>query len=147
MLDVDMNLMPPKVIGREACLQAKGLFRLSEDPRSKWCPNTWGREESKEIKNFVKVEDGGVHHKKYNGRCTKQWIKIPKATWTSPILGKRFTCWTSFNKTSLVKDDLKVKVPNRTPKFFIPSDKMVNWDGVLKFGGRLEGEHVTHLWS
>jgi hypothetical protein len=24
---------------------------------------------------------------------------------------------------------------------------MVNWDGVLKFGGRLEGEHVTHLWS
>jgi hypothetical protein len=34
----------------------------------------------KEIKDFVKVEDGGVHHKRYDGCCTKQQIKIPKAT-------------------------------------------------------------------
>jgi hypothetical protein len=24
---------------------------------------------------------------------------------------------------------------------------VVNWDGVLKLGGRLEGDHVTHLWD
>jgi hypothetical protein len=23
---------------------------------------------------------------------------------------------------------------------------VVNWDGVLKSGGRLEGDHATHLW-
>jgi hypothetical protein len=36
--------------------------------------------ESKEIKDFVRVEDGGVHRKKYNGHCTKQKIRIPKVT-------------------------------------------------------------------
>jgi hypothetical protein len=24
---------------------------------------------------------------------------------------------------------------------------VVNWDGVLKFGNKLEGDHVTHFWS
>jgi hypothetical protein len=37
-------------------------------------------EKSKEIKDFVKVKDGDVHCKKYNGCCTKQQIRIPKAT-------------------------------------------------------------------
>jgi hypothetical protein len=37
------------------------------------------REESKEIRNSVKVENGGVHYKRYNGCCTKQRVKIPKA--------------------------------------------------------------------
>jgi hypothetical protein len=27
----------------------------------------------------MKVEEGGVHCKKYDGCCTKQWVKIPKA--------------------------------------------------------------------
>jgi hypothetical protein len=31
MVDVDMNLTPPKVIGKEACLRVKGPFGLSED--------------------------------------------------------------------------------------------------------------------
>jgi hypothetical protein len=26
-------------------------------------------------------------------------------------------------------------------------DGVVNWDGVLKFGGRLEGDDVTHFWG
>jgi hypothetical protein len=39
-----------------------------------------------------------------------------------------------------MKDDLKVKVPNGTPKTLIPLDRVVNKDGVLKFGGRLEGD-------
>ncbi len=69
-----------KVIGREACLQAKGPFGLSKDPRPKMRPNTLWREESKEIKDSMKVEDGGVHRKRYNGCCTKQWVRIPKAT-------------------------------------------------------------------
>jgi hypothetical protein len=56
----------------------------------------------------MKVEDKGVHCKKYNGHCMKQWIRIPKTTWTSPILGKMSTCRMSSNKTYLMKDDVKV---------------------------------------
>jgi hypothetical protein len=48
---------------------------------------------------------------------------------------------------SLTKDDVKIKVLNRTPKTLIPSYGVVNWDGVLKSSGRLEGDHVTHLWG
>jgi hypothetical protein len=49
---------------KEACLKVKGPSKLSKDPRPKKRPNTWRREESKEIKDFVNVEDGGVHHKR-----------------------------------------------------------------------------------
>jgi hypothetical protein len=63
----------------------------------------------------VKVEDGGVHSKRYNGHYTKERVKIPKATQTSPIIKRRSTCQASFNKASLMKDDVKVKVPNGTP--------------------------------
>jgi hypothetical protein len=38
-----------------------------------------------------------------------------------------------------MKDDVKVKVPNGTPKSLILSD------GVLKFGGKVEGDHAMHL--
>jgi hypothetical protein len=58
---------------------------------------------------------------------------------------KRSTCGTSFSMASLTKDDVKIKVLNRTPKTLIPSYGVVNWDGVLKSSGRLEGDHVTHL--
>ncbi len=51
-----MNLTPPKVIGREVCLQAEGLYGLSKDLGPKRCPNTLWREESKEIRDFMKVE-------------------------------------------------------------------------------------------
>jgi hypothetical protein len=44
-----------------------------------------------------------------------------------------------------MKDDVKVKVPNETPKTLIFSNGVVNRDGMLKFGGRLEGGDVTHL--
>jgi hypothetical protein len=44
-----------------------------------------------------------------------------------------------------MKDDVKVKVSNKTPKILIPLDGVVNWDGVLKFGNKLEGDHVTHF--
>jgi hypothetical protein len=44
-----------------------------------------------------------------------------------------------------MKDDDKVKMPNGAPKILIPLDGVVNWDGVLKFGGRLEGDHATHF--
>jgi hypothetical protein len=37
---------------------------------------------------------------------------------------------------SLMKDDVKVTVPNETPMILIPSNGMVNWVGVLKFGSR-----------
>ncbi len=74
-----MSPMPPKVIGKEPCLQVKGPFGLSKDPKPKRCPNTLWKEESKEIRDFLKVEDGGVHRNKYDGHCMKQRIKIPKA--------------------------------------------------------------------
>jgi hypothetical protein len=44
-----------------------------------------------------------------------------------------------------MKDDVKIKVLYRTSKSLIFLDGVVNWDGVLKFGGRLEGDHVTHF--
>jgi len=44
-----------------------------------------------------------------------------------------------------MRDDVKVKVPNETPKTLVLSDGVVNWDGVLKSGGRLKGDHVMHL--
>jgi hypothetical protein len=34
-------------------------------------------------------------------------------------------------------------VPNRTPKTLILSNGVINWDGVLKFGGMPEGDHAT----
>ncbi len=40
---------------------------------------------------------------------------------------------------------MKIIVPNRTPKTLIPLDGVVNWDGVLKFGGKIDGGHVMHL--
>ncbi len=39
-----------------------------------------------------------------------------------------------------MKDDVNDEMPNGTPKTLIPLDRVVNKDGVLKFGGRLEGD-------
>jgi len=44
-----------------------------------------------------------------------------------------------------MKDDVKVMVPNGTPKTLIPLVGVVNWDGVLKSGVRPGGDHVMHL--
>jgi hypothetical protein len=71
MVVVGMNLMAPKVIEREACLHARGPSRLSKDPEPKKRPNIWKREKSKEVRDSMKVEKGDVHHKKYEGCCTK----------------------------------------------------------------------------
>jgi len=79
-------------------------------------PNIWRREESKEMKDSMKVEKGGVHCKRYEDHCRKQWIRILEATWTSPILERRSTCQTSFNRASLMKDDVNDEVPMELPK-------------------------------
>jgi len=81
MVDVNMNLTQLKVIGKDICLQAKTPFRLLNNLKPKRCLNIFKGEEPKEIKNFMKVEDGSMHCKRYNGYCTKQQIIIPKATW------------------------------------------------------------------
>jgi hypothetical protein len=44
-----------------------------------------------------------------------------------------------------MKDDVKVIVPIETPRTLIPLNGVVNWDGVLKFGVRPEGDHVMHF--
>ncbi len=66
MVDVDMSPMPLKVIGRQAYLQAKGLSRLLRDLGPKKRPNTLWKEKSKEIKNSMEMENGGVHRKRYD---------------------------------------------------------------------------------
>jgi hypothetical protein len=72
MVVVNMNLMQSKVIGKEICLRVKGLSTLSKDHGPKKHPNTWRREESKKIKDSMKVKEEGVNHKKYDGHCMKQ---------------------------------------------------------------------------
>ncbi len=67
-----MKLMPPKVIWRKNCLQVKSPFGLSKDLKPKKCLNILKKDESKEIKVSMKVEEGGVHCKKLDGCCTKQ---------------------------------------------------------------------------
>jgi len=95
----------------------------------------------------MKVENEGVHRNRYDGHCMKQWIIIPKVVGTLPILRRRSTCRTSSNKTSLMKNDVKDEVPNGTPKTLIPSNGVLNRDGVSKLSYRLEGDHVTHYWG
>ncbi len=58
-----MSPMPPKVIGRETCLWARSPSRLSKDPRPKRHPNILKKENSKEVRDSMKVEERGVHLK------------------------------------------------------------------------------------
>jgi hypothetical protein len=44
-----------------------------------------------------------------------------------------------------MKDDVKVIVPSKTPRTLILLNGVVNWDGVLKFGVRPNGDHATHF--
>ncbi len=44
-----------------------------------------------------------------------------------------------------MKDDVNDEIFNGIPKILIPFDEVVNWDGVLKLGDRLESDHATHL--
>ncbi len=46
-----------------------------------------------------------------------------------------------------MKDDVNNEVPNGTPKTLIPSNGVINWDGVLKSSIKPNGDHATHLWS
>jgi hypothetical protein len=49
-------------------------------------------------------------------RHPNTWRQIPKATWTSPIFGKRSTSQTPYSKGSLMKDDVNDEMPNGNPK-------------------------------
>jgi hypothetical protein len=44
-----------------------------------------------------------------------------------------------------IKDDVNDGVLTGTPKILIPFNGVINWDGVLKLGGRQEGNHAAHL--
>jgi hypothetical protein len=44
-----------------------------------------------------------------------------------------------------MKDDVNDEMPNGIPKTLIPSNGVVNWDGVLKSSGRPKANHVTYL--
>ncbi len=47
----------------------------------------------------------------------------------------------------LMKANVKIMVPNGTPKTLILSDGVINWDRVLKSSGRPEGDHAMHFWN
>ncbi len=61
---IDMSPMALKVIRREACLWARGLFELSKDPNK--TPKHLKEGIVKKKKDFVKVEEGSVHCNKYD---------------------------------------------------------------------------------
>jgi hypothetical protein len=46
-----------------------------------------------------------------------------------------------------MKVDVNDVMPNKTPQTLIPSNGVVNWDGVLKWNGKSKGDHATHLWG
>ncbi len=49
-----------------------------------------------------------------------------------------------YSRASLMNVDVNDEVPNETPKALIPSDGVLNWDGVMKLRDKLEGDHATH---
>jgi len=67
MVDVDMSLMPPKIIERKACLWARGPSWLSKDPRLKKMSKHLKEGRIKGNKRiYMKVGKGGVQHNIYN---------------------------------------------------------------------------------
>jgi hypothetical protein len=48
-------------------------------------------------------------------------------------------------KVRVATDDVNDEVPNETPKILIPFNGVVNWDKVLKLGGRPKVDHATHF--
>jgi hypothetical protein len=46
-----------------------------------------------------------------------------------------------------MKGDVNDVVPNGIPQTLIPSNGVVNWDGVLKWNDKLKGDHATHFWG
>ncbi len=58
-----MNHMPPKVIGRYACLYVRDHLGLSKGLGT--CDGV--KLKKKQTKEFMKVGEGGVQHNRYNG--------------------------------------------------------------------------------
>ncbi len=44
-----------------------------------------------------------------------------------------------------MKNDVEDEVSNGTPNTLIPSNGVLNMDGVSKLSNRVEGDHVTHF--
>jgi hypothetical protein len=93
----------------------------------------------------MKVEDRGVHHKKYDGYCMKQRVKNSKGHLNITHFREKVHMLSIFCKASLMKNDVKVKLPKKIPNILIPSDGVVNWDGVLKSSGKPESNHAKHF--
>jgi hypothetical protein len=44
-----------------------------------------------------------------------------------------------------MKDDVKITMLSETSRILIPLDGVVNYDGVLKSGGKPKGDDAMHL--
>jgi hypothetical protein len=53
------------------CLRTKNPFKLLKKFELKRHPNIWKNEESKETKDFMEMEKGGVYCNKYDSHCIK----------------------------------------------------------------------------
>jgi hypothetical protein len=60
-------------------------------------------------------------------------------------LGRTSTCWMSFSKVSLMKDDFNDEVPDGTPKTLNFFYGVLNWNEVSKLRGKLKRDHATHF--
>jgi hypothetical protein len=56
-----------------------------------------------------------------------------------------YTCWTSFSMTSLMKDNVNNEMFNENYQILTLSNRVLNWDEVLKLGDMLESDYVTHF--
>ncbi len=45
-----------------------------------------------------------------------------------------------------MNDDVNDEVPNGAPKILIPSNGIINWDGVLKSSNKPKGDRVTNFY-
>ncbi len=46
-----------------------------------------------------------------------------------------------------MNDDANDEMPNGTPNINFFFYGVLNWDELMKSSGKLEGDHVTHLWG
>ncbi len=71
-----------------------------KDPRPIICLKIGNKSRSKDVKGLRSSKFKRIQWKRYDEHYRKQQMKIPKTTYTSPILKNKYTCLRSSNKES-----------------------------------------------